>query len=108
MPNEGQMPSAPKSAFNQNDILSLMSSGASPEQIQNAMRDRIMAENPNPRPNQAPNRGVPENLTFYNNMVKEALAARDAQQAAQAQAQQMQEQRDAAQIRREAAPRFMR
>lgn len=93
MPNEGPMPSAPKSAFNQNDILGMMGSGSSPEQIQNAIRDRIMAENPNPLP-KSPQRQfydyvyTPENSPEMFAADRARVAAAQADRAATLQAQQ--------------------
>jgi hypothetical protein len=73
MPNEPVMPMPKPSVNSGMEMLT-------PGYIDNN-GNRVEATYGQPKP--VINRGVPEDLTWYNNMVKEALAARDAQQAAQ-------------------------
>jgi hypothetical protein len=81
--NTSQGPMAPQEPTPQSVFGNVSSSGygTSPGPMPEMLHEPVMPSQP--LPNQALNRGVPEDLTWYNNMVKEALAARDAQQAAQ-------------------------
>jgi hypothetical protein len=56
MPNEPMMPSAPKPAFDEKDLMDLMGSGGSQQQLIDAMNARIRAAKPNPLPGSPPQR----------------------------------------------------
>lgn len=92
MPNEPMMPSSPKPAFDEKDLMDLMGSGGSQQQLIDAMNARIRAAKPNPLPGSTPPplyndiRGEYTPEMFARDRAQNA--ARAADQAATLQAQQ--------------------